>query len=152
MIALAAITASVWIVVGAWVGWKRAKDTFWLELERYPLTSSVSVKEAERYASIRALLVLYACTMAGLLGAILWFAASIVLMIASAHAEDNARNKSTRSGSGGLLWSIASILAIAAINESTLQSFKGGVDRLVVTGSIIITLIFAFVVAHLWIG
>ena len=151
MIVLAAITASVWIVVGAWVGWKRAKDTFWLELERYPVSSSVSVKEAERYAATRAIVVLYAWTTAGLLGAILWFTVSIVLMMANVYAEENAR-KSSRSGSGGLFWFIASVLAISAINEITIQSFKQNVDNMVVTASCIMTMIVLFAVTYFWIG
>lgn len=148
MIALAAITASVWVAVGAWVGWNRARETYWRELERYPVSSTASTREAERYATGQALLVLYVWTTAGVLGALLWFVVSVILMMLKLYAEENA-SSSNRRGSDGLFWLLASLFAITVVNEYTLANFRSSVDALIVRASIIMHGIAFFVLAYL---
>ncbi len=147
MLALAIITSCIWFGVGIWVGWRPAKNAYKLELEQFPGLAASDPKQVERGALLRARAVLYGWTVAGLLGALIWFIMCIWLIIGHAVVEEHARSSRKKRNTGGaVLWSLFGIGGLLLINDDTLRVMERNIDSFVVSLSVFITFFALFVV------
>ena len=147
MLALAIITSSIWFGVGIWVGWRRAKSAYKLELASFPSLAQSDPIQVKRGALLRALAVFYGWTVAGLLGALVWFIMCIWLMVGHAVVEERARSSGKKRDTGGAaFWLIIGIGGLLMINVDTLRATERNFDSFVVSLSAFITILALFLV------
>ena len=138
MLALGIITSCLWFGVGVFVGWRRANNAYRIEFAKFPGSAETDPAWAKRNALWRAHAVFLGWTVAGLLGAILWFLLYVFLIFGQAAAEASSQSSSKKKSSGGLLfWLITGGLLL--VNDESLRSIEENMDDFVIRLAVFIT-------------
>lgn len=131
MLVLGIITSCLWFGVGVFVGWRRSKNAYRIEFAKFLAIAETDPGWVKRNALSRAFAVFLGWTVAGLLGAILWFLLYMFLILGHAAAEASSESSSKKKSNGGLLfWLFMGGLLL--INEESLRSIEENMDNFVI--------------------
>lgn len=122
-----------------------SEDLWFEETDRLSESAEADPDLAKRKALWWACAVFFGWTVAGLVGALLWFLLFVFLIVGQAGVEARSKSSSKKKSNGGLLpWLLLGGLLL--INEETLRSTEEKVDEFVIKLAVLITFLIVLVV------
>ena len=151
MLTIAVVTSILWFGVGICIGFFRSLRAYKLEILQYGNLANWEPKRANFSALLRAFLVLYGWTVAGLLGAIIWLIMCLWLMFGGLISESTVGSSSKkRDTKKSNLVVLVAIAALLSVDESSLRADERYFDSFVIGLSVVVTGLVILAAYLLW--